>query len=171
MFIVFRDTPANVASSACVKPRRPPASEALGSHASGRQEGVINLAKSNFGKLPPPTVDSFTVTRAGTMFQIEAITDFGGQGRQNLAYKWPVGEGETTTDLSNGATMHTTIKAVHDTLTYSTQISVQGQTVALQTGREYLSSNGNLLTREMDIVPLVGPSSEPIHLLLVFDRR
>ena len=132
---------------------------------------VINLAKSNFGRLPPPTVDSFTVTRAGTMYQIEATTDFGGQGRQNLAYKWPVGEGETTTDLSNGATMHTTIKAVHDTLTYSTQISVQGQTVALQTGREYLSSNGNLLTREMDIVPLVGPSSEPIHLLLVFDRR
>ena len=145
------------------------AQQTRATHLSGTW--VINLAKSNFGKLPPPTVDSSTVTRAGTIYQIDATNDFGGQGRQHLTYKWPVGDGETTTDLPNGAMMHTTIKVAHDTLTFSSEISVQGKTVALQTGRVYLSPDGNSLTREMDIVPLVGPSSEPIHLLLVYDRR
>ena len=132
---------------------------------------VINRAKSDFGTMLPPTIDSSTVTRVGTMYQIEATTDFGGQGTQHQVLKWPVGDGETTTELPNGASMHMTTKLQHDTTTFSSTISVQGQTVALQTGRMYRSPDGKTLTREMEIQPLAGPNTEPMHFRLVYDRR
>jgi hypothetical protein len=132
---------------------------------------VINRVKSDFGMMAPPTIDSSTVTRAGTMYQIDGITDFGGQGTQHRVLKWPIGEGETTTDLPNGATIHTTTKLQHDTTTFSSTISVQGQTVALQTGRMYRSADGKTLTRELEVQPLVGQDAQPMHFRLVYDRR
>jgi hypothetical protein len=131
---------------------------------------VINIAKSHFGKLPPPTVDSVTITQMGNMYQFDATTDFGGQGRQHLVYKWPVGAGEATNDVS-GATVHTTITQHGDTLAVSSEVSMQGQTVAVQSGRVYRSPDGKTMTREADIRPMAGPSTEPIHLLFVYDRK
>lgn len=132
---------------------------------------VINLAKSDFGTLPPPTVDSSMITRVGTTYQIDGTTDFGGQGTQHLVTTWPVGDGETTTDLPNGVSMHTTTKVQHDTTTFSSTISVQGKTVALQSGRMYRSPDGKTLTRDMEMQPLAGPNTEPMHFRLVYDRR
>jgi hypothetical protein len=132
---------------------------------------LINRAKSDFGAMPPPTIDSSVVTRSGTMYQIDATTDFGGQGTQHRVIQWPVGEGETTTDLGNGATMHTTTKLAHDTATFVSNISVQGQAVALQSGRVFLSADKKTLTRELDIQPLAGPSTDPLHFRLVYDRK
>lgn len=145
------------------------AQQAPGTDISGTW--VINHAKSNFGPLPPPTIDSSTVTRIGTAYRIEATTDFGGRGTQHQVLKWPVGEGETTTDLPNGATIRTTTKIQHDTTTFSTAISVQGETVAIQTGRTYLSPDGKTLTREMEVQPMAGPNDEPMRFRLVYDRR
>jgi hypothetical protein len=132
---------------------------------------VINRAKSDFGMLPPPTIDSTTATRVGAMYQVETTSDFGGQGIQHLSYKWPAGEGESTNDLASGATIHTTTKVQHDTTTFSSTISVQGRTVALQTGRMYRSPDGKTLTREMEMQPLAGPSTDPMHFRLVYDRK
>jgi hypothetical protein len=145
------------------------AQQATGADMSGTW--VINFAKSDFGMLPRPTIDSTTMTRAGAVYQIETTSDFGGQGIQHLSYKWPVGDGETTNDLASGATIHTTTKVQHDTTTFSSTISVQGQTVALQTGRSFLSPDGKTLTREMEMQPLAGPSTDPMRFRLVYDRR
>jgi hypothetical protein len=132
---------------------------------------IVNLAKSNFGKLPPPTVDSFTVTRTGTMYQFDATTDVGGQGKQHLVYKWPVGAGEATNDMANGATVHTTVKLHSDTMVVASEIQMQGQTVALQSGRVFRSADGKSLTREVEVQPVAGPSADPIRLLFVYDKR
>jgi hypothetical protein len=132
---------------------------------------VVNLAKSNFGTLPPPTVDSFTVTRAGATYQFDATTDVGGQGKQHIMYKWPVGAGEATNDMANGATVHTTVKLKGDTMVVASEIKMQSQTVALQTGRVFRSPDGKSLTREVEIQPLGGPSTDPIRLLFVYDKR
>jgi len=131
---------------------------------------VINLAKSDLGTMPPPTIDSSTITRVGNVYEIASTSDFGGQGTQSRVLKWPVGEGEASNDM-NGATIRTTTKVQHDTTTFSSTIAVQGQTVALQTGRTYLSPDGKTMTREMDIQPLAGPSTDPIHFRLVYDRK
>ena len=132
---------------------------------------VINRAKSDFGTMPPPTIDSSTVKRVGNMYEIDGTTDFGGQGTQHLVLKWPVGEGETTTELPNEATIHTTTKLQHDTATFSSTISVQGRTVALQSGRMYRSPDGKTLTREIEIMPVAAPDAQPMHFRLVYDKK
>jgi hypothetical protein len=132
---------------------------------------VINKTKSDFGVMPPPTTDSSTIVRVGAEYHIDALTDFGGQGLQHRVFKWPVGEGETTTDMVNGATIHTVTKLQNDTITFSSTVSVQGQTVALQTGRMYRSQDGTTLTREMEMQLQAGQSTEPMHFRLVYDRR
>jgi hypothetical protein len=132
---------------------------------------VVNRAKSDFGPIPPPTIDSSVVTRDGNMYQIDATSDFGGQGRQHNVIKWPTGEGESTTTLPNGATLQTTTKIQNDTITFISKVSVQGQAVALQSGRVSLSADGKTLTRELDIQPLAGPSTESLHFRLVYDKR
>lgn len=132
---------------------------------------VINLAKSDLGTMPPPTIDSSTITRVGNVYQISSTSDFGGQGTQHRLLTWPVGEGEASNDMANGASIRTTTKVLADTTTFSSTISVQGQTVALQTGRTYLSPDGKTMTREMDIQPMAGPSTDPFHFRLVYDRK
>ena len=132
---------------------------------------VINLAKSDLGKMPPPTVDSSTITRVGNVYEIVTTSDFGGQGTQHVTLKWPVGEGESSNDMANGATIRTSTKVQHDTTTFSSTIVVQGQTVALQTGRTYLSPDRKSLIREMEIQPTAGPNTDPIHFRLVYDRK
>ena len=132
---------------------------------------VINLAKSDLGPMPPPTIDSSTITRVGNVYEVVSTSDFGGQGTQRRVLKWPVGEGEASNDMSNGATVRTTTKVLADTTTFSSTIVIQGQTVALQTGRTYLSPDGKTLIREMDIQPMAGPSTDPIHFRLVYDRK
>lgn len=132
---------------------------------------VINRAKSDFGALPPPTIDSSTVTRVGNFYQIDATSDFGGRGTQHVVLKWPVADGETTNDLASGATIHTTTRIQHDTTTFSSTISVQDRVVALQTGRTYRSADGKTLTREMDMQAMAGPNTDPIHFRLVYDKK
>ncbi|HEY1953201.1 MAG TPA: hypothetical protein VGG76_10370 [Gemmatimonadaceae bacterium] len=132
---------------------------------------VINRGKSDFGTMAPPTIDSSVVTRVGAMYQVDATSDFGGQGMQHLVVKFPIGGGETTTDLPNGATIHTTTKIQGDTSTFVSTISVQGRPVALQTGRVYRSADGKTMTREIDVQPVAGPSTDPLHFRLVYDRK
>ena len=132
---------------------------------------VINRTKSDFGTMPPPTIDSSTITRVGTLYQIDATSDFGGRGTQHNVLKWPVGAGETTNDMANGVSIHTTTRLQHDTTTFSSTISMQGQVVALQTGYTYRSPDGKTLTREMDIQPMAGPNTDAIHFRLVYDKK
>jgi hypothetical protein len=131
---------------------------------------VIDMAKSDFGKFPPPSFDTSRVTRRGNQYRVESITDFGGQGPQHIVYMWPVGDGDVINDLPNGATMKTTTKMHGDTITFVSQVIVNGNAVASQTGRMYETAAATL-TREVDIQPLVGQSAAPLHFVLVYQRR
>jgi hypothetical protein len=131
---------------------------------------VVNVAKSSFAAMPAPTVDSIVVTRGDGSYQFDATTDFGGQGKQHLVYKWPIGAGEVTNNVS-GATVHTTITVKGDTLLPTSQISMQGQTVATQTGRVFRSADGKTLTRDVTVQPTSSMSGDPIHIVFVYDRR
>ncbi len=131
---------------------------------------ILNRAKSNFASLPAPTVDSMVVTRAGSMYQIDAVTDFGAQAKQEFAYKWPTGDGEVTNNV-NGAIVHTAIKMKGDTLQQTSEITMQGQTVATQNGRVFRSADGKTLTRDVEVHPTSSMSGDPIHLVFVYDRR
>jgi hypothetical protein len=131
---------------------------------------ILNRAKSTFASLPAPTVDSMVVTRAGNMYQFDAITDFGAQAKQEYIYKWPTGDGEVTNNV-NGAIVHTAIKMMGDTIQQTSEITMQGQTVATQKGRVFHSADGKTLTRVVDVHPTSSMSGDPLHLEFVYDRR
>jgi hypothetical protein len=131
---------------------------------------VVNVAKSSFSPMAAPTIDSIVVTRGDGSYQFDATTDFGGQGRQHLVYKWPIGAGEVTNNVS-GATVHTAIAVKGDTLLPTSQITMQGQTVATQTGRVFRSADGKTLTRDVTVQPTSSMSGDPIHVVFVYDRR
>ena len=131
---------------------------------------VINRAKSNFAMLPAPTVDSIVVTRAGNMYQFDATTDFGAQAKQEFVYRWPTGDGEVTNNV-NEAIVHSAIKMKGDTIQQTSEITREGQTVATQTGRVFRSADGKTMTREVDVRVTSTPSTDPIHLVFVYDRR
>jgi hypothetical protein len=131
---------------------------------------AIDLSKSNYGQLPPPSYDTSKVSRVANQYHVESSSDFGGQGPQHLSWNWPIGDGEVTNVAPNGATLHTTTKMKGDTITFSSTVVFQGQTVAIQSGWIAVGSDGKTLTRNIEIQPMQGPSSQPLRMLLVYNK-
>jgi len=134
---------------------------------------VLNLTKSDFSGQPVPRGDTSRIVRTGNVYQVDQVGDFGPQrgGIQKTSYKWPASDGETTTQLQQGAILHVKVKTKADTSIFANEFSVQGQTMLVQTGRDYLSAGGKVLTRETDLREMQGDNQEPIHMTLVYDRR
>jgi hypothetical protein len=132
---------------------------------------VLNVGKSALGPMAAPTVDSLVVRRDGSSYHIDVASDLGEPAVEHFAYAVPVGDGETTIDLPTGAKMHTTFRHRQDTVTFTSEISMQGRDVAHQTGIMYPSAHGRSLIRDVSITPLEGPSAAPIHVVLVYDKR
>ena len=134
---------------------------------------VLNLAKSDFSGQPVPRGDTARIVRTGNVYQVDQVGDFGSEhgGIQKISYKWPATDGETTTQLQQGATLHVTVKMKADTATFSNEFTVQGTTMLRQAGRDYLSDGGKVMTRDTDLKPLQGDDQEPVHMTLVYDKR
>lgn len=132
---------------------------------------VLNVHKSTFGSFPAPTVDSIVVTRVGSVYQLDVTSDMGEASVQHFKYPVPVRDSEMTLDLPDGSRMRTTFKHHQDTVAFTSEISAQGHPTARQRGRMYPSADGRTLTRDVIITPLAGPSTAPIHVVLVYDKR
>jgi hypothetical protein len=132
---------------------------------------VLNVRKSTFASLPVPTVDSIIVKRVGPIYRLDVTSDMGEETVQHFTYPVPVRDSETTLDLPDGSRMRTTFKHHRDTVTFASEISSQGQATGRQLGHMYPSADGRTLTRDVVITPLTGPSTTPIHVVLVYDKR
>jgi hypothetical protein len=134
---------------------------------------VLNLAKSDFSGQPVPRGDTARIVRTGNVYQVDQVGDFGPEhGRvQKTSYKWPATDGEATTPLPQGATLHVTVKMKGDTAAFSNEFTVQGTMMLRQTGRDYLSDGGKVMTRDTDLKPMRGDDQEPVHMTLVYDRK
>lgn len=132
---------------------------------------VLDVHKSTFGSFPVPTVDSIVVTRVGPVYQLDVTSDMGEASVEHFTYPVPVRDSETTLDLPDGSRMRTTFTHHQDTVAFTSEVTDQGHPTARQRGRMYLSANGRTLTRDVTIMPLAGPSTAPIHVVLVYDKR
>jgi hypothetical protein len=152
-----------VAQSAAQKPKGPDFSGIW----------TLNLAKSDFGGAPVPRNDTSKIVRSGAMYQMDQTGDFGSQrgGVQRTSYKWPATDGEATTTLQKDAVLYVKVTIKGDTSVFATKISAQGRTILEQTGRDYLSAGGKQLTRETDLKQLQSGDGEPVHMVLVYDKR
>jgi hypothetical protein len=132
---------------------------------------VLNVHKSTFGSFPTPTVDSLVVTRVGAVYELDVTSDMGGDTVAHFTYPVPLHDSVATLDLPDGSRMQTTFTHRRDTVAFTSEISAHGQPVARQRGRMYPSADGRTLTRDVVITPLSGPSTAPIHVVLVYDKR
>jgi hypothetical protein len=134
---------------------------------------TLNLAKSDFGGQPVPRNDTSTIVRSGAVYQLNQTGDFGPQrgGVQRMTYKWPATDGELTNQLPQGGKLSVKVTMKGDTSLFTSEFSMEGQTILKQTGRDYLSAGGTVLIRETDLKQLQGGDGEPIHMVLVYSKR
>jgi hypothetical protein len=133
---------------------------------------VLNAAKSDFGLLPIPKADTATYTRTGNVYQVVESADASEAGTGHITYSWPIGTGKVSTELTDqGVTMQTTVTQAGDTTKFVSQIRRQGEAMEIQAGREYLSPDGRVRTREVDFQNLANPNEDPQHLVFVYDKR
>ncbi len=132
---------------------------------------VLDKQKSDFGLLPTPTSDTSIYTRAGSVYQIVEVnaTD---TGASHITYSWPAGSGEATTDLPDlEASMQTRVTLHGDTAMFVSQLKHAGKAIEIESGREYLSPDGKVRTREYDLQSLVNPDEDLQHVVAVFRRE
>jgi hypothetical protein len=132
---------------------------------------VLDKNKSDFGLLPTPSADTSRYTRMGNVYQIVEVnaTD---TGTSHITYSWPVGAGEASTDLPDLETSMQTRVTLHgDTAMFVSQLKHAGKAIEIESGREYLSPDGNVRTREFDLQSLVNPDEDLQHVVAVFRRE
>ena len=132
---------------------------------------VLDKQKSDFGMLPTPASDTSRYTRVGNVYQIVEVNAMD-TGSSHITYSWPVGAGEASTDLPDlEASMQTRVTLHGDTAMFVSQLKHGGRAIEIQSGREYLSADGKVRTREYDLQSLVNPDEELQHVVAVFRRQ
>ncbi len=137
---------------------------------------TLNLAQSDFGGSPVPRNDTSTIVRKGAMYVMDQTGDFGSHGGvQHTSFKWPATDGEATTQLEQGAELYVKVAIKGDTSVFTSKFSMSGQPILEQTGRDYLEAGGKRFIHETDMKQLQfgiqGNTVEPIHMVLVYDKR
>jgi len=130
---------------------------------------VLDAQKSDFGRLQFPRVDTAVYQKSGVVYRVEEVGVVDSAVR--ITYSWPVGAGTTTSELSGiEGSILTEVKIKGDTARFVSLLRRKGITVEIQTGREYLSPDGRVRTREIDFQNLGNPNDDPEHLTLVFKK-
>ena len=122
----------------------------------------LNLAKSNYGSMPPPTSMVRTITHADP--SLEIVDDRNGPGRSRVSSRKYMTSGETTNFEVNGAAVEGTAVWEGDSLVVTTKVSSVGLVFK---DKMSLSPDGKQLTSDVRIESERGP----VQVKLVFDRQ
>lgn len=132
---------------------------------------VLDKDKSDFGVLPTPASDTSTYTRTGDVYRIIEVSA-SDTGSSHITYSWPVGAGEASTDLPDlEVSMQTRVTLHGDTSMFVSQLKHSGRAIEIESGREYLSADGKVRTREYDLQSLVNPDEDLQHVVAVFRKQ
>jgi hypothetical protein len=127
---------------------------------------IMNVAKSReTGRTLQ--FDTTTYTRVDSTYRVDQHFDHG-HGTSSFTTTWPAGTGQVRRPDSQGADTHVVTRIQGDTVSYLTEILVDGQTVEYESGRTWLSPDGLSRTLAFDVSSGPGPL---VHGLLVFDKR
>jgi hypothetical protein len=127
---------------------------------------VMNVAKSReTGRTLQ--FDTTIYTRVDSTYRVDQHFDHG-HGANTLTEVWPVGTGQYRAADPQGFTTHVITRVQGDTLSYLSEIIVDGQTVQYESGRTWLSPDGHSRTLAFDADVGQGRLA---HGLLVFDKR
>jgi hypothetical protein len=175
---VQRSIPAAIGASLLLTLAGAAAAQSPGQRQAGRASGpdlsgtwVLDKDKSDFGLLPAPGADTSTYTRQDSVYR---VVETGGSdtGTTRITYAWPVGTGQVTSNLPDQeATVLTQVTQHGDTANFVSQLRHEGKTMEVEAGREYLSADGKIRTREFDIQNLANPDEDEQHVVAVFRRQ
>ena len=125
-------------------------------------EWKLNLAKSNFGAVPPPTSSTRKIAHAEPSLTINEES-LGGMGDQSLTRKY-VTDGTETTFSSNGAAIASAASWKNDVLEVVSRVEGIGLTF---TDLMSLGPDGKTLTSQLHITSPQGD----IDITLVFEKQ
>jgi hypothetical protein len=127
---------------------------------------IMNVAKSReTGRTLQ--FDTTTYTRTDSTYRVDQHFDHG-HGANSFTAIWPVGSGQYRTADPQGFTTHVITRLQGDTVSYLSEVIVDGQTVQYESGRTWLSPDGHSRTLAFDANVEQG---RLVHGLLVFDRQ
>jgi hypothetical protein len=122
----------------------------------------LNLAKSNYGSMPPPTSMMRTITHADP--SLEIVDDRNGPGRSGVSSRKYLTSGQTTNFEVNGAPVEGLAVWDGNSLVVTTTVSSVGLVFK---DKMSLSADGKQLTSDVQIESERGPA----QVKLVFDRQ
>jgi hypothetical protein len=126
---------------------------------------VLNVAKSQM-EGPPVRADRSVVTRVGNTYHIVSMVD-AGTGPITDSLIVPVSDGETT-NVVRGVQLHSFLAYKGDTNVTTTDFKMNGQIVAKNTSRAWISTDRRTMTKVADYHPVGGA---PIHDVMVYDKE
>jgi hypothetical protein len=124
-------------------------------------EWQLNLSKSNYGALPPPTSMLRKITHAEP--SLEIVDDQSGGRRTGVSTRKYMTSGQATTFEVNGAAVEGVAAWEGNSLIVTTKVDAVG---LLFKDKMSLSADGKQLTSEVHIDSSQGPA----QVTLVFDR-
>jgi hypothetical protein len=124
-------------------------------------EWQLNLSKSNYGALPPPTSMLRKITHAEP--SLEIVDDRSGGRRTGVSTRKYMTSGQATTFEVNGAAVEGVAAWEGNSLIVTTKVESVGLTFK---DKMSLSADGKQLTSEVHIDSSQGPA----QVTLVFDR-
>jgi hypothetical protein len=122
----------------------------------------LNLAKSNYGQMPPPTSMVRTITHADP--SLEIVDDRNSDRGTRVSSRKYMTSGQTTTFEVNGAPVEGSAVWDGDSLVVTTKVSSVGLVFK---DKMSLSADGKQLTSDVQIDSQRGPA----QVKLVFDRQ
>lgn len=125
-------------------------------------EWKFNVAKSNFGALPPPTAMSRTITHAEPAMTIVESQE-GGMGDPTVTRKY-VNNGPEGSFTSQGAEVATAAKWVGNVLEVTSRVDSIGLSIV---DKMSLSPDGKTLTSEVQVSSAQGN----VEITIVFDKQ
>jgi hypothetical protein len=122
----------------------------------------LNLSKSNYGSMPPPTSMVRTITHADPALEI--VDDRNGPGRSGVSSRKYMTSGQVTNFEVNGASVEGSAVWDGNSLVVTTKVSSVGLVFK---DKMTLSPDGKQLTSDVQIESERGPA----QVKLVFDRQ
>jgi hypothetical protein len=119
----------------------------------------VNLAKSDFGMLPPPENRTDVIEHSGDSVN-DKVSAVNQQGKQDYVLTFKTDGGESVSKIADRE-MKITAKWDGPVLAVKMKLSVQGQDIDIQS-KWTLSADGSILTQNVHLASAMGETDQKV---------
>jgi hypothetical protein len=152
--LVFEQGGAAPPATAKAAPAAAPAAAASGAHPNYSGTWKLNLAKSDFGVLPPPDSRTDVIEHNDPALKVNTSQDSSAQGKQDYTLTMTT-DGKEATNTPGGLELKSIAGWEANNLVVNTKLKFQDNDVAIKT-TWLLSGDGKILTQNAHITSPMG---------------